>query len=299
MTTSSLRRKQCTNQHTAEALAVGMPKVQHKAENSPASGVHPWFTLVCACDVSIAIRCFGLCRMRWIHTTKTMAFTGCRPLTLEEQEKVHQALESKRDKALFTLQLKCGFRISELLSLRVKDVCTIAAVIQAAEAKQEEKKDSKNPMRESEHARQATMFQCISVQRKHAKKKLKGRTVPLNPKAQLQLKQWIEEAQLKPDDFLFPPWTNHHEAKLTTTRPIHYHSAWRIYKKAFAKCGIVGPAHTLGTHVGRKCFAKKMKDKLGNIEEVAKALGHESISSTQHYLKFDQDRIHKAILDDD
>lgn len=206
-----------------------------------------------------------------------MAFTGCRPLTLEEQEKVHQALESKRDKALFTLQLKCGFRISELLSLRVKDVCAIAAMIHSAEGKQEEKKDSKDPMR-------ANMFQCISVQRKHAKKKLKGRTVPLNPKAQLQLKQWIEEAQLKPDDFLFPPWTNHHEAKLTTTRPIHYHSAWRIYKKAFAKCGIVGPAHTLGKHVGRKCFAKKMKPT---------TMKSQLKSTSSHRQSFAWQRLHK------
>ena len=38
---------------------------------------------------------------------------------------------------------------------------------------------------------------------------------------------------------------------------------------------------------------------LGNIEEVQKALGHESIASTQHYLKFDNERIHRAIMDDD
>ena len=37
------------------------------------------------------------------------------------------------------------------------------------------------------------MFGFITVQRKNAKKKLKGRTVPLNLKAQLHLKQWIEE----------------------------------------------------------------------------------------------------------
>src|SRR5271165_5275122 len=54
-----------------------------------------------------------------------MAFTGCRPLNADEQQKVYDALDGKRDKALFTLQLQCGFRISELLSLRVQDVCTL------------------------------------------------------------------------------------------------------------------------------------------------------------------------------
>ena len=218
----------------------------------------------------------------------SMAFSGCRPLTPDEQEQVCQALEGKRDKALFILQLQCGFRISELLSLRVRDVCS--------QAETKDKEESKAPRTRTATA---TMFGYITVQRKNAKKKLKGRTVPLNRKAQLHLKQWIEEAQLKPEDYLFPPWTNHHEAKLITSKPIHYHSAWRIYKKAFAKCGIAGPAHSLGTHVGRKCFAQKMKAKLGNIEEVQKALGHESIASTQHYLRFDNDRIHKAIMDED
>lgn len=165
-----------------------------------------------------------------------MAFTGCRPLTVEEQQKVCDALKGKRDKALFTLQLRCGFRVSELLSLRTKDVCT-----QAEDAKAESK----------EEVRKVTMFDYISVQRKNAKKKLKGRTVPLNRTAKQLLQEWIEQAQLKPEDYLFPPWTNHHAAKLIRSRPIHYHSAWRIYKKAFAKCGIAGPAHSLGTHV---CF---------------------------------------------
>jgi integrase len=228
-----------------------------------------------------------------------MAFTGCRPLSVEEQQKVYDALEGKRDKALFTLQLQCGFRISELLSLKVQDVCKLGIntaagsvhVAPSAAGAGEEKKEKAKPV--------ATMFGFITVQRKNAKKKLKGRTIPLNRKAQQHLKAWIEEAELKADDYLFPPWTNHHQAKLVTSKPIHYHSAWRIYKKAFAKCGIAGPKHTLGTHVGRKCFAKKMREKLGNIEDVQKAMGHESIASTQHYLKFDQDRIHKAILDED
>ena len=127
-----------------------------------------------------------------------MAFTGCRPLSLEEQHKVYDALSGKRDKALFMLQLRCGFRISELLSLRVKDVCTRPTGMQSsADRETKETKESKDS---TTHVA-VTMFDYITVQRKHAKKKLKGRTVPLNRSARDQLKQWIDEAKLKPDDF--------------------------------------------------------------------------------------------------
>jgi integrase len=50
---------------------------------------------------------------------------GCRPLTAEEVELVQQSfggVYAERDQALFLLGVKSGFRISELLSLRVGDV---------------------------------------------------------------------------------------------------------------------------------------------------------------------------------
>jgi integrase len=50
---------------------------------------------------------------------------GCRPLTDTEITEVLQSFAGRyalRDKALFVLGLLSGFRISELLSLRVQDV---------------------------------------------------------------------------------------------------------------------------------------------------------------------------------
>ncbi len=51
-----------------------------------------------------------------------------RPLTDEEIQKCLTSFDGKygkRDLAIFTLGCACGFRISEILSLRVKDVYSI------------------------------------------------------------------------------------------------------------------------------------------------------------------------------
>jgi integrase len=50
---------------------------------------------------------------------------GCRPLTEAEVALVRQSFGgryARRDRALFLLGVKSGFRISELLALRVGDV---------------------------------------------------------------------------------------------------------------------------------------------------------------------------------
>ena len=47
---------------------------------------------------------------------------GCRALTEQEIYMVYDALKNKRDRLLFVLGVRTGFRISEILALRVKDV---------------------------------------------------------------------------------------------------------------------------------------------------------------------------------
>ena len=90
---------------------------------------------------------------------------GCRPLTDAEVVLVQQSfggVYADRDKALFLLGVKSGFRISELFSLRVGDV--------------------------SQHGR---LVDRVTVPRRHMKNQREGRTVLLHPEAKAALATWL------------------------------------------------------------------------------------------------------------
>ena len=92
---------------------------------------------------------------------------GCRPLTPKEVEVLAKSFAGKfanRDKAIFVLGTKSGFRISELLSLRVEDV------FQAGR-----------------------MVDRIYVCRQNMKKKVEGRSVILHQDARRALRTWIKD----------------------------------------------------------------------------------------------------------
>lgn len=102
-----------------------------------------------------------------MYAYQTRVMKGCRPLTDREIDEVLQSFGgryARRDRALFLLGVKTGFRISELLSL------TIGRVLQ--------------------HGR---VVERVSVSRRHMKKKIEGRTVPLNPQAAEAVRLSIEQ----------------------------------------------------------------------------------------------------------
>jgi integrase len=71
-----------------------------------------------------------------------------------------------RDRALFLLGVKTGFRVSELLALRVGDV--------------------------SQHERIVDII-TITVARRHMKRKSEGQTVVVHAEAQTALQVWITQ----------------------------------------------------------------------------------------------------------
>lgn len=95
---------------------------------------------------------------------------GCRPLTDSEIDRLKTCTSlSMRDRCLLILGCTTGFRISELLTLRVQDV--------------------QGPR--------------ITVQRRAMKGKDRSRTVPLLPEAQAAIEAHIYESHLQPSDPLF------------------------------------------------------------------------------------------------
>lgn len=106
---------------------------------------------------------------------------GSRPLTDQEIELVLFNLTNLRDRTLFLVGLKSGFRISELLSIKIENVMQFGKV-----------------------ADQITVSRC------NMKGKQLSRTVPLHPQAKKALEEYIETIQiLGPKTELFPVCRQH------------------------------------------------------------------------------------------
>jgi integrase len=190
---------------------------------------------------------------------------GCRPLNDSEVHDVSRSFwgeHARRDKALFLLGVKSGFRISELLSLRLRDVLQAGRLVDR-----------------------------VTVERRNMKKKLEGRTVLLHPEARAALAAWLEElggqAELTGVTFVF-------QSRKGDNRPISRVQAYRILHEACDSCELTGK---LGTHSMRKTFANKVYDALDNdLVKTQRALGHRNVNSTVQYLSFREEEIDEAIL---
>jgi integrase len=194
---------------------------------------------------------------------------GCRPLTDAEIALVSRSFGgtyATRDRALFILGIKTGFRIAELLSLQVGDVLQYERIIDQ-----------------------------ITVERRHMKggkaRKTSSRTVPLHPDAKAALAVWLltlcPQRGVTARTYVF-------RSRKGGNRPITPVQAWRILREACESNELTGK---LGTHCMRKTFAQKVYHQLGyDLIRTKRALGHQQISNTERYLSFAEAEIHAAIL---
>ena len=188
---------------------------------------------------------------------------GCRPLTESEVESVlasFQNKHAKRDRCLFLLGIKSGFRISELLSLMVSSVWQFDAVVER-----------------------------VTVERNRMKRKREGRTVLLHPHAQQAIAELVQELKLKPT---FGPKTYLFQSQKGPNKPLSRIGAWLMLKKIFRKNRFQGKC---ATHTMRKVFCGRIFEKLRNPYKAMQATGHRSMSSLMAYLSFDQDEVDRAI----
>ena len=190
---------------------------------------------------------------------------GCRPLDEKEIETVAQNFAgdaAARDRALFLLGVKSGFRISELLSLTIGDLVQNGRIVER-----------------------------VSVHRRNMKKKTEGRAVVLHPEARVAVEAWLSELQAAGHD---APKTFVFRSRKGENAPIGRIRAWRILHINFTATGLIGK---LGTHSMRKTFANRVYERLGHdLVRTQRALGHLNINSTVQYLSFREEDIDAAVL---
>ena len=161
---------------------------------------------------------------------------GAKPLSHAELRSVHDKLQTKRfgtrNVALLMLGVGTGFRISELLSVRICDVF--------------------------EHG---IVGSALMIEAKHMKKAKRGRTssrrTPLHEDVRCALRDWIDEFQkqhpnqFKRSSFLFL-------SRKGDGRAITRGQAQKIFSDAFKEAKVHTSDARMGTHSMRKTFAKQM-----------------------------------------
>ena len=191
-----------------------------------------------------------------------------RPLLPEEEIKILSALDRRRDQVLFLFGRLTGFRITELLSIRVGDIWDRAGVLSEITLSRQRLKGGHG------------------VQRR----RVRSRTVPLNPQLRAALQTYLDErfeGTPAPDDFLFASRTGEN-------RPISRVQAYRILKSAAAA---TGRPERIATHSLRKTFAHDVFARSGHdLVLTQRALGHSSVVTTARYVSPDEGAVSAAIL---
>lgn len=191
---------------------------------------------------------------------------GRRAFTREEEARILQSFGGRygtRNRALFTLMMKTGLRVSEALSLRVRQVVSDGEIVDEVE-----------------------------IPRAAMKDKREGRHVMLNPTAKAAIRDWLRrlkrlEGSTEPDWYLF-------KSRVGLNRPLSRQWAWKVLKVAYAAAEVHGPT---GCHSTRKSFAERAFVELGrDLHHLQAVMGHSSISSTIKYLGIDRQLVYRAFM---
>lgn len=193
-----------------------------------------------------------------------MANKSCRALTEEEIKAIERTFIGTkwelRNRTLLHLGICTGFRISELVSLRVQDVFKFGKVLTE-----------------------------VSRPKRMMKGKRKGRSKKIFPEAKEILRKWIRQIKEK--------YNGTRKSFLFLSREggaIRRETANRILRKAAVEADI--PVGSIGTHSLRKTFALRMYNyywektedgaRLDIMRMLQMELGHADISTTYSYMEF-------------
>ncbi len=147
---------------------------------------------------------------------------GCRNLTDNEKQSLEAILKTPRDRLLFALGTSTGLRITELLSIRIRDVVQHDAIVER-----------------------------IYIERKNSKGKTSGSSVLLNPRLHHLIEEVVKGRTL--ESYLFEGYLGQAMAR---------QSAWRILKDAANALKLPGKVatHSMRKTFAQKIYAATGKD---------------------------------------
>lgn len=195
-----------------------------------------------------------------------MNYSGCRPLSDDEITLFIDACDGRyraRDVTLITMGIYTGFRIRELLSLRVNDIWDGTQVTRQ-----------------------------VHIAKGFMKGRSKSRTMPLHENVRDVLSSYLQSTRMWHP--LYSDWPLFHSQGRPT--PLSTRQAFDIVVHAAAKAGL--DIERIGTHTLRKTFARRMwVSPLVNKDpaRMARLLGHDNWGNTLRYLEF-ADELEAAVL---
>jgi len=212
-----------------------------------------------------------------------------------EVHKILQAFigsQAVRDRAWFAPGVIWGYRISELMSLKIKDVYDVDAgtirefiTIPSCRLKGGKPRTPKpQPPKPANHDADCLCNLCHpKISRRRPPD---DRSVPMGaarPFVQAQLDRLRKTREgLHPERYLYESRKRDADGH---SKPISRQQAWHALQLAMKRAGI-DPEH-FGTHSLRKTSAAKMMEITKRINVVRDWLGHRSSATTDRYLKSD------------
>ena len=176
---------------------------------------------------------------------------GCKPLTSAEIVAIDDRIPGLRDKAWFRFGVATGRRISQILSLRIRDVAFLSGNIRSR----------------------------VYFERRVTKGRHQGEEVILNQDVRDILQDLVRDLMARgygPEAYLF-------QSSRGGNKPIDRRTAWRVIREAAELAEIDGK---VGTHSMRKSAAVQVWELSGrDLSASADFLGHSDVKSTIHYLK--------------
>jgi integrase len=200
--------------------------------------------------------------------------------------------QAVRDRAWFAPGVVWGYRISELMSLKVKDVYDVDAgairdfiTVPSCRLKGgKPKPPTAQPPKPANHDQECPCNLCHP--KIFRRRSPDDRSVPMGaarPFVQAQLDQLAKTRNgLDPERYLYE--SRKHDAD-GRSKPISRQQAWHALQLAMKRAGIA--VEHFGTHSLRKTSAAKMMELTKRIDVVRDWLGHRSSATTDRYLKSD------------